>query len=50
VLHALVEAGRVEDLFGDKESSTMEILRDGQVKLGAVRHEHFTGSQRRMVN
>jgi hypothetical protein len=25
-------------------------LRDGQVKFGAARHEHFSGGQRRMVN
>jgi ribosome maturation protein Sdo1 len=40
----------VEDSFGDNESDTMEILRDGQVKLGAARYEHHAGSQRQMVN
>jgi hypothetical protein len=50
VLHAIHEAGRVEDSLGDKESNNMERLRDGQVKLGAARHEHYTGSQRRIVN
>jgi hypothetical protein len=45
VLHALREAGRVEDSLGDKESSTMERLKDGQVKLGAARYEHYAGSQ-----
>jgi hypothetical protein len=29
VLHALCEAGRVENSLGDKESITMEKLRDG---------------------
>jgi uncharacterized protein YheU (UPF0270 family) len=33
VLHALREAGRVKDSLGDKKSSTMERLRDGQVKF-----------------
>jgi hypothetical protein len=28
VLHALSEAGRVADSLGDRESDTMEILRD----------------------
>jgi hypothetical protein len=44
VLHALREAGRVEDSLGDKESSTVERLRDGQVKLGSARYEHHAGS------
>jgi hypothetical protein len=34
--HALLEAGRVEDLLGNFESNTMEILRECQVKLGAA--------------
>jgi hypothetical protein len=38
--HALREAGRVEDSLGDKDSNTMERLKDGQVKLGPARHEH----------
>jgi hypothetical protein len=50
VLHALLEAGKVKDSLGDKESSTMERLREGQVKLGAARYEQYTGSQRRIVN
>jgi hypothetical protein len=50
VLHALREARRVEDSLGDKELSTMERLRDGQVKLGAARYEQYAGSQRRLVN
>jgi hypothetical protein len=50
VLHALRQMGRVEDSLGDKESSTMERLRDGQVKLGVARHEQYADSQRRMVN
>jgi hypothetical protein len=45
VLHALCEAGRVEDSLGDKESSAMERLRDGQ-----VRYEKYAGSQRQIVN
>jgi hypothetical protein len=49
-LHALREAGRVQDSLEDKESSTMERLRDGQVKLGAARYEQYAGSQRRIVN
>jgi hypothetical protein len=40
----------VEDSLGDKESSTMERLRDGQVKLGAARYEQYAGGQRRTVN
>jgi hypothetical protein len=40
----------VEDSFGNSESHSMERLRDGQVKLGVARHEHYAGSQRRMVN
>jgi hypothetical protein len=39
VVHALREAGRVEDSLRDKESSTIERLRDGQVKLGTARYE-----------
>jgi hypothetical protein len=50
VLHALRETGRVEDSLGDKESITMERLRDGQVKLGAARYEQYAGSQKRIVN
>jgi hypothetical protein len=50
VLQALSEAGRVEDSLGDKELSTMERLRDVQVKLGAVRYEQYAGSQRQIVN
>jgi hypothetical protein len=50
VLHALCEAGRVKDSLGNKESSTMERLRDGQVKLGAARYEQYAGSQRRIMN
>jgi hypothetical protein len=50
VLHAIREAGRVEDSLGDKESSTMERLSDGQVKLGTARYEQYAGSQRRIVN
>jgi hypothetical protein len=45
-----LEAGREEDSLGDSESNTMERLRDGQVKLVAVRYEHHAGSQRRIVN
>jgi hypothetical protein len=41
VLHALREAGRVDDSLGEKESSTMERLRDGQVKLGAATYEQY---------
>jgi hypothetical protein len=48
--HALREAGRVEDSLGDKMSSTMERLRDGQVKLVTAIYEHYAGSQRRIVN
>jgi cytochrome b len=40
----------VEDSLGDRELSTMERLRDGQVKLGAARYEQYAGSQRRIVN
>jgi hypothetical protein len=50
VLHALRQAGRVEDSLGDKESSTIERLRDGQAKLGEARYKHYAGSQRRLVN
>jgi hypothetical protein len=50
VLHALREAGSVEDSLGNNESSTMERLRDGQVKLGAARYEQYAGSHRRIVN
>jgi hypothetical protein len=45
-----VEAGREEDSLGDKESSTMERLMDGQVKLRAARYEQYVGSQRRLMN
>jgi hypothetical protein len=38
--HALRESRRVEYSLGDFESNTMEILRDGQVKLGADIYEH----------
>jgi argininosuccinate lyase len=52
MLHALSEAGRVEDLHEDLESNTMKRLRDGQLKLGVARsrQEHCAGNQRRMVN
>jgi hypothetical protein len=40
----------VKDSLGGSESETMERLRDGQVKLGAARCEHYAGSQRRIVN
>jgi hypothetical protein len=40
----------VKDSLGNEESSTMERLRDGQVKLGATRYEQYAGSQRRIVN
>jgi hypothetical protein len=50
VLHAFREVGEGEDTHGDDESVTMERLRDGLVKLGAVRYEHYAGSQRRIVN
>jgi hypothetical protein len=46
VLHALREAGTVADSLGEFESSTMERLRDGQVKLGAARYGQYTDSQR----
>jgi hypothetical protein len=49
-VHALLEAGRVEDSLGDKELSTMERLRDGQVMFGGARYEHYAGSQRLLVN
>jgi hypothetical protein len=41
---------RIVGVIGDGNSNTMERLRDGQVNLGAARHEHYTGSQRYMVN
>jgi hypothetical protein len=44
VLHVLREAGRVENSLGDKEYSTIERLRDGQVKLGAARYKQYGGS------
>jgi hypothetical protein len=50
VLHAFMMQGRVEDSHGDKESNTMERLRDGLVKLGVARYEHYADSQRRMMN
>jgi hypothetical protein len=50
VLHAVREAGSVEDSLGDSVSDAMERLRDGQVKLDAARHEHYAGSERRIVN
>jgi hypothetical protein len=33
VLHALREAGSVEDSLGERESNTMKILRNGQASL-----------------
>jgi hypothetical protein len=45
VLHALRKAGKVEDSVGENESDNMERLRDGQVKLGGARHEHYARSQ-----
>jgi hypothetical protein len=50
VLHALREAVTVDGSLGNGDSSTMEGLRYGQVKLGVARHEHYAGSPRRMVN
>jgi hypothetical protein len=47
VLHAVREAGRVKYSLGNKESSTMERLRDIHVKFGAARYD---GSQRGIVN
>jgi hypothetical protein len=41
LLHAFHEVGRVEHSLGDCDSSTIERLRDGQVKLFAARHEHY---------
>jgi hypothetical protein len=46
VLHSLQVEGRVEDSIGDGDSSTMERLKDGQVKLSVAKHEHHAGSQR----
>jgi hypothetical protein len=40
----------VEDSLGDLESSIVEKLSDGQVKLGMARYEQYAGSQRRIVN
>jgi hypothetical protein len=50
VFHAFREAERVEDLLEDSESDNMERLRDGRVKLGAAKYDHYAGSQRRTVN
>jgi hypothetical protein len=50
VLHALRKAGRVEYSVGDKELSTMERLKDGQVKLGAARYKQYAGRKRQIVN
>jgi hypothetical protein len=50
VVHALREAGRVEDSLGDSDSIFMDRIRDGQVKFGAARHNNYAGSQRRMVD
>jgi hypothetical protein len=50
VLHAFREDRRVENSLGDKEASTMERLRDGQVRLGAARYEQYAGSKRRIVS
>jgi hypothetical protein len=44
VLHSSCEAGRVEESLGDCDSSTMERLRVGQVKLDTSRHEHYADS------
>jgi hypothetical protein len=46
----VVQWTMLEDSLGDKESSTMERLRDGQVKLTAARYEQDADSQRRIVN
>jgi hypothetical protein len=46
----LCEEGKIKDSLRDGDSNTMETLRDGQVKHGATRHEHYSGSQKRMVN
>jgi hypothetical protein len=40
----------VEDWLGDADSSTLERLKDSQVKLCAARNEHYAGSPRHMVN
>jgi hypothetical protein len=50
VFLALCEVGRMEDSLGNGDSNTMERLKKGQVKLGAVTQEHYAGSQRRIFN
>jgi hypothetical protein len=50
VFHARLEAGRVQDSLEDGYSSTVESLRESQVKLDTARHEHFSGSRIRVVN
>jgi hypothetical protein len=44
VLHCFREAGWVEDSHEHGNSTTIVRLRDGHIKLGTARHEHFVGS------
>jgi hypothetical protein len=50
MLHVIREDKKSGGLTWRGWISNKEKLRDGQVKLGAVRHEQFAGSQRQMVN
>jgi hypothetical protein len=44
------DSGTVQESVGDRDLSTIEKLREGQVMIGAVRHEYYATSQRRMVS
>jgi hypothetical protein len=48
--NAIREAHREIDQFGENESETMSRLKEHKVKRGEAKLEHFSGSQRRMVN
>jgi hypothetical protein len=49
-MHATKEAGPTNYSSTDKESVTMTKLHEHQVGRWAAREEHFSGSQRRIVN
>jgi hypothetical protein len=50
ILNATRDERMEADSFSEHESETMSRLKDHQVKRGVAKLEHFSGSQRRMVN
>jgi hypothetical protein len=50
ILNAIRNAPRKADSFSEHESETMSRLKGYQVTRGVTKLEHFSGSQRRMLN